>query len=220
MGLTENFTKVTNKMLATGHSAQLVAVTKTVGIDVIEQLYALGQRHFGENRAEVLTEKQAALSERYPDIVWHFIGSLQTRKVKAVLPAATYIHSLDRISLAKEINKRADKESNCFVEVNVAGEANKHGLAPEEVLPFIKQLAPYPNVKVVGLMTMAPFEATEQELHTVFAQLKQLTKDVQALQLKQAPCLEASMGMSNDYPIALQEGATFVRVGTELVTVN
>ncbi|EUJ41731.1 YggS family pyridoxal phosphate-dependent enzyme [Brochothrix campestris] len=220
MGLTDNFTKVTNKMLATGQPAQLVAVTKTVGIDVIEQLYALGQRHFGENRADVLTAKQAALSDKYPDIVWHFIGSLQTRKVKEVLPATTYIHSLDRLSLAKEINKRATEESNCFVEVNVAGEANKHGMAPDDVIPFIEQLTHYPNIKVVGLMTMAPFVASEQELHEVFAQLKQLTNDVQALQLKHAPCLEASMGMSNDYQIALQEGATFVRVGTELVTVN
>lgn len=220
MGLTDNFTKVTNKMLATGQPAQLVAVTKTVGIDVIEQLYALGQRHFGENRADVLTAKQAALSDKYSDIVWHFIGSLQTRKVKEVLSATTYIHSLDRLSLAKEINKRATEEINCFVEVNVAGEANKHGMAPTELMPFIEQLAYYPNIKVVGLMTMAPFVASEEELHEVFAKLKKLTNDVQALQLKQAPCLEASMGMSNDYQIALQEGATFVRVGTELVTVN
>lgn len=222
MSIKSNFSAVTHKIsvsaAAVGTNPQLVAVTKTVSSDVIEELYALGQRHFGENRADAISAKHDVLNERYTDIVWHFIGSLQTRKVKDILPFVSYIHSLDRLSLAKEISKRADRVIDCFIEVNVSGEDSKHGLVPEDVVSFIEKLQEYQNINIIGLMTMAPFTSNDDELKNVFSNLKTIQEDVIKQNFEWAPCTELSMGMSNDYPIAISAGATFVRVGTELVT--
>lgn len=222
MSIESNFSAVTHKIsvaaAAVGTTPQLVAVTKTVSSDVIEELYALGQRHFGENRADAISAKHDVLNERYPDIVWHFIGSLQTRKVKDILPFVSYIHSLDRLSLAKEISKRADRVIDCFIEVNVSGEDSKHGLVPEDVVSFIEKMQEYQNINIIGLMTMAPFTSNDDELKSVFSNLKTIQEDVIKQNFEWAPCTELSMGMSNDYPIAISAGATFVRVGTELVT--
>lgn len=222
MSIKSNFSAVTHKIsvsaAAVRTNPQLVAVTKTVSSDVIEELYALGQRHFGENRADAISAKHDVLNERYPDIVWHFIGSLQTRKVKDILPFVSYIHSLDRLSLAKEISKRADRVIDCFIEVNVSGEDSKHGLVPEDVVSFIEKLQEYQNINIIGLMTMAPFTSNDDELKNVFSNLKTIQEDVIKQNFEWAPCTELSMGMSNDYPIAISAGATFVRVGTELVT--
>ena len=192
----------------------IVAVTKYVSIDRAKEAVQAGLLHLGENRDEGLLEKYEALGE---EPIWHFIGSLQTRKVKQIIHKVAYIHSLDRISLAKEINKRADKPVKCFVQVNVSGEASKHGLAPEEVDNFIQQLHAFPNILVVGLMTMAPHIHDQDALRTYFRKLKKLQQDIQLLGLNNVPCKELSMGMSNDYEIAIEEGATFVRLGTSLV---
>ncbi len=148
---------------------------------------------------------------------WHYIGSLQTRKVKNIIDKVDYIHSLDRISLAKEINKRADKKMKCFIQVNVSGEESKQGLQPEEVHDFVSELKEYQNIEICGLMTMAPFTSDEQVLRSCFQKLKKLQLDIQAMNLEYAPCTELSMGMSNDYEIAIEEGATMVRIGTALV---
>src|SRR5690606_13849329 len=128
-----------------------------------------------------------------------------------------YIHSLDRLSLAKEINKRANKTINCFVQVNVSGEESKHGLSPEDTIPFIESLQQYSNIRVIGLMTMAPHTKDEMILRSCFKNLRQLQKDIQLLSLNNAPCRELAMGMSNDYEIAIEEGATYIRIGTALV---
>ncbi|MDQ0177649.1 YggS family pyridoxal phosphate-dependent enzyme [Bacillus chungangensis] len=192
----------------------IVAVTKYVSIDRAKEALQAGLVHLGENRDDGLLRKYEALGE---EPIWHFIGSLQTRKVKQIIHKAAYIHSLDRISLAKEINKRANKPVKCFVQVNVSGEASKHGLVPEEVEDFIQQLQAYPNIVVVGLMTMAPHIHDQDALRTYFRKLKELQLDIQQLGLDNAPCRELSMGMSNDYEIAVEEGATFVRLGTSLV---
>lgn len=189
-----------------------VAVTKLRTLEETEVLYEHGLRHFGENRVEGLLEKQAYFQQ--DDIKWHFIGSLQTRKVKEVINRIDYFHSLDRESLAKEINKRAEKPINCFVQVNVTGEESKHGLAPQELDGFIECLAAYPNIMVIGLMTMAPIDADDALLHQSFKHLKQLQEAIAAKNLPYAPCTETSMGMSGDYQIAIQEGATFVRIGS------
>ena len=125
-----------------------------------------------------------------------------------------YFHALDRMSLAKEINERAEKPVSCFVQVNVTGESSKHGLSASEAIPFIKSLEGFPNITVVGLMTMAPIDATDVELRRCFKDLKIIQEQVAALNLAHAPCTETSMGMSQDYPIAIAEGATFVRVGS------
>ena len=131
-------------------------------------------------------------------------------------PQIDYFHALDSLSLAKEIQKRATKVIRCFVEVNITGEESKHGFRKEDVLPFIQELADLDKIQIVGLMTMAPFGASEEVLHATFRELKELQMTVNEKHLSFAPCTELSMGMSNDFPIAVEEGATFIRIGTAL----
>lgn len=192
----------------------IIAVTKTVGLDTTQEVLAAGIRHIGENRNEGFLQKYEKIKD---GAVWHFIGSIQTRKVRDVINKLDYLHSLDRLSLAAEIQKRAEKQVKCFVQVNTSFEEAKHGLHPDEVLSFIQELASYNKIHVVGLMTMAPYTDDEQQIRTCFRMLKTLQQDVQALNLPYAPCTELSMGMSNDYKIAIEEGATYIRLGTILV---
>jgi len=192
----------------------LIAVTKYVTIERAKEAIACGVTNLGENRPEGLLEKRSEIKE---PAKWHFIGTLQSRKVKEIIDQVDYIHSLDRISLAKEIDKRANRVIDCFVQVNTSGEDSKHGLAPAELEQFIEQLAAYPNIRVVGLMTMAPFIEDETKLRTFFRELARLRNVIQAKQLAYAPCTFLSMGMSNDYEIAIEEGATHIRIGTKLV---
>jgi pyridoxal phosphate enzyme (YggS family) len=192
----------------------VIAVTKYVSIDRAREALEAGIIHLGENRAEGLLEKRELLRDKP---LWHFIGSLQTRKVKNIIDKIDYIHSLDRLTLADEINKRAGKTIKCLVQVNVSGEESKHGLTPEEAIVFIESLRPFENICIVGLMTMAPFTDDEDLVRKCFRKLRDLRVQVQALNLDFAPCTELSMGMSNDYFIAIEEGATMVRIGTALV---
>ena len=195
---------------------KIVAVTKYASNERTKEAIEAGLLHIGENRLEGLKEKQAFLTDF--NIQWHFIGSLQSRKVKEVLHSGVhYIHSLDRLSLAEEIQKRSISVVRCFVQVNVSKEESKHGLAVWELNPFIQALEQFPNICVVGLMTMAPLKATKEELRLYFRQLKKLQLEIEAMQLSYAPCDECSMGMSNDFEIAVEEGATFIRLGTVLV---
>lgn len=193
---------------------KVVAVTKYVTIERAQEAVTAGITHLGENRDTGLIEKYEAIGNR---VDWHFIGSLQTRKVKQIIDKVSYIHSLDRHSLAVEIDKRADKPVNCFVQVNVSGEESKHGISPEEVRDFIISLQELENINVVGLMTMAPHTQDEAFLRSCFRNLRMLQEEIKALGMPHAPCTELSMGMSNDFQIAIEEGATFVRIGTALV---
>ncbi|OXS77327.1 YggS family pyridoxal phosphate enzyme [Lysinibacillus sp. KCTC 33748] len=193
---------------------QIIAVTKEVSVERTQEAIDAGLIHLGENRPEGLNRKTEAIQA---DVHWHYIGSLQTRKVKQVINSFDYLHSLDRLSLAQEIEKRADKPVKCFVQVNVSGEESKHGLSIEEVLPFIESLKSFTKVQVVGLMTMAPNTAEDTIIRSVFKQLKQCQQQIAEQGFAHAPCTELSMGMSNDFEIAVEEGATFVRVGTALV---
>ncbi|AGT31447.1 hypothetical protein M493_05745 [Geobacillus genomosp. 3] len=193
---------------------RIVAVTKYIDAERALHVLDAGIADLGENRAGQLLEKYERIGDR---AVWHFIGTLQSRKVKEIIDKVDYIHSLDRLSLAKEIEKRAVRPVKCFVQVNVSGEATKHGLSPDETVPFIEQLRSFSHIEVVGLMTMAPHIEDEAVLRTCFRQLRALKERVQALRLAHAPCTELSMGMSNDYEIAIEEGATFVRIGSALV---
>lgn len=192
----------------------LIAVTKAVSNEATKEIYDLGIRHLAENRPEGLQAKKTYLPDA--DIKWHYIGNLQTRKVKQVINEIDYFHALDRISLAKEIEKRAEHTINCFLEVNVTGEESKHGINPSEIEAFIDSLQDYSKIKIIGLMTMAPIDADEATIHKAFSTLYQLKEKIQAKGISYAPCTELSMGMSNDYQIAAEEGATFVRVGTAL----
>lgn len=192
----------------------IIAVTKEVSIERTIEAIEAGLAHLGENRPEGLLAKREAIRL---DATWHYIGSLQTRKVKQIIHEIDYLHSLDRLSLAEEIEKRAENPVNCFVQVNVSGEESKHGLTREETLSLIQQLETFSKIRVVGLMTMAPNTDDTELIRSVFRQLKQLQQEIVARDLPFAPCTELSMGMSNDFEIAVEEGATFIRVGTALV---
>ncbi|BDH61058.1 YggS family pyridoxal phosphate-dependent enzyme [Lysinibacillus sp. PLM2] len=192
----------------------IIAVTKQVTTERAIEAIESGIFHLGENRPEGLLAKKEEIEDRAK---WHFIGSLQTRKVKQVINDIDYLHSLDRMSLAEEIEKRAERTVNCFVQANVSGEESKHGLAKEEVLSFIQSLSQFTKIRIVGLMTMAPNTDDEVIIRKVFSDLKKLQQEVVKLNLPYAPCTELSMGMSNDFAIAVEEGATFVRIGTALV---
>jgi pyridoxal phosphate enzyme (YggS family) len=192
----------------------VIAVTKYVSIERANEALQAGIINLGENRDDGLLRKWDVLKDKP---VWHYIGSLQTRKVKNIINIVEYIHSLDRTSLAEEINKRAERKVKCFVQVNVSGEESKHGLSTEEALIFIESLSNFENISVEGLMTMAPHTNNESEIRECFRKLRELREQVQALDLNYAPCTELSMGMSNDSGIAIEEGATMVRIGTALV---
>ncbi|WP_042471722.1 YggS family pyridoxal phosphate-dependent enzyme [Bacillus ndiopicus] len=192
----------------------IIAVTKEVDVARTNEAIEASLLHLGENRPEGLLTKTEAIEQ---PVNWHYIGSLQTRKVKQVINKIDYLHSLDRFSLAEEIEKRAEHVVKCFVQVNVSGEESKHGLTAEETIPFLRSLSEMTKLEVVGLMTMAPHSDDEQLIRSVFRNLKKLQQEVVALKLPYAPCTELSMGMSNDYEIAVEEGATFVRIGTALV---
>lgn len=210
----ENIQAVCEKVNRSSDEVKIIAVTKYVSTERAQEAIAAGVNNLGENRDEGLLEKQAVIKN---GAVWHYIGSLQSRKVKNIINKVDYIHSLDRMSLAKEIEKRANKPIKCFIQVNVSGEDSKQGLSKEEIIPFVKSLSDFKQIEVVGLMTMAPFTSDETVLRNCFRNLKLIQKEVLSLQLSHAPCKELSMGMSNDYQIAIEEGATMVRIGTALV---
>ncbi|MFZ4450222.1 YggS family pyridoxal phosphate-dependent enzyme [Salibacterium aidingense] len=194
----------------------IIAVTKYVSAARALEAVDAGIEHIGENRLEGALEKWEACSARAS---LHFIGTLQSRKVKEIVDKYDYFHSLDRLSLAKEFQKRCPegKSLKCFLQVNVSGEQSKEGLPPEEVFDFIERLKNYPAVTVIGLMTMAPFESDPEKTRPVFRKLRYLRDEIRDRDYPHAPCLHLSMGMSNDYPVAVEEGATFVRIGTRLV---
>ncbi|PDO11716.1 MAG: YggS family pyridoxal phosphate enzyme [Candidatus Reconcilbacillus cellulovorans] len=195
----------------------IVAVTKNVSAETVRALLELGVRHIGENRWQQARPKWEAIGR---EAVWHFIGHLQTNKVKDVVGRFAYVHSLDRLSLAEELERRAraaGTEVFCFIQVNVSGEPTKHGLAPAEVEPFCRRIAAFPHLKPIGLMTMAPAVADAEEARPVFRRLRELRDELNACGVLPQPLRELSMGMSNDFEVAVEEGATWVRLGTVLV---
>jgi pyridoxal phosphate enzyme (YggS family) len=206
---------VTESCQKAGRSAnavQVVAVTKYVDQETTQALLDTGVRHLGENRADKFLAKVAAFQGQ--DVVWHYIGSLQRRKVKDVINHIDYFHALDSLSLAKEIQKRADKSIKCFLQLNISGEESKHGFSVSDLDSILPELAELDKLEIVGLMTMAPFGAEAEELVAIFGQLRQVRDKINAKQLKNMPMTELSMGMSGDFDIAIQEGATFVRIGS------
>ena len=184
-----------------------IIVTKNRTNEEIQEVYSLGFRHFAENRVEKLLERQNAFPQE--DIVWHLIGPLQKRKVKQIVNRIQYFHAIDRLSIMEEIEKRLDSPLKCFLEVNVSGEASKHGFTTSEVFEAYEVAKQYEKIDVIGLMTMAPFDAGEEEIHQYFHELKEISEKMNS----EKP-LQLSMGMSQDYLIAIEEGAHFIRIGT------
>lgn len=195
----------------------VIAVTKYVSAGMTEKVLGSGLVHIGENRWQNAEEKWNALGHRG---VWHFIGHLQTNKVKDVIGKCPYIHSLDRLSLAREIEKKAaqlDIKVKCMLQVNISGEESKYGLQPEQAVPLLKEIREFNHIQVAGLMTMAPFEEESERTRPVFRGLRELRDDLNRQALTHEPLTDLSMGMSNDFEIAIQEGATWVRLGSVLV---
>ena len=190
----------------------VIAVTKYVDVATTEALVKTGIQHIGENRVDKFLEKYQALKEY--DLTWHLIGSLQRRKVKDVINLVDYFHALDSVKLAQEIQKRAERSIKCFLQVNISGEESKHGFAPDELDDVLAEIAQLDKIEIVGLMTMAPFEASQEELQDIFSKTHQLQKQLEKKQLKNMPFSELSMGMSRDFEVAIANGATFVRIGT------
>ena len=190
----------------------VIAVTKYVDIATTETLVKTGIQHIGENRVDKFLEKYQALKEY--DLTWHLIGSLQRRKVKDVINFVDYFHALDSVKLAQEIQKRAEHPIKCFLQVNISGEESKHGFAPDELDDVLAEIAQLDKIEIVGLMTMAPFEASQEELQDIFSKTHQLQKQLEKKQLKNMPFSELSMGMSRDFEVAIAHGSTYVRIGT------
>ena len=190
----------------------VIAVTKYVDVATTEALVKTGIQHIGENRVDKFLEKYQALKEY--DLTWHLIGSLQRRKVKDVINLVDYFHALDSVKLAQEIQKRAEHLIKCFLQVNISGEESKHGFAPDELDDVLAEIAQLDKIEIVGLMTMAPFEASQEELQDIFSKTHQLQKQLEKKQLKNMPFSELSMGMSSDFEVAIANGATYVRIGT------
>lgn len=190
----------------------VIAVTKYVDVVTTEAMVKTGIQHIGENRVDKFLEKYQALKGY--DLTWHLIGSLQRRKVKDVINLVDYFHALDSVKLAQEIQKRAEHPIKCFLQVNISGEESKHGFAPDELGDVLAEIAQLDKIEIVGLMTMAPFEASQEELQDIFSKTHQLQKQLEKKQLKNMPFSELSMGMSRDFEVAIANGATYVRIGT------
>ena len=194
----------------------LIAVSKTKPVEMIKEVYDLGVRDFGENRVQELTEKYDKLPS---DIRWHLIGHLQTNKVKYIIDKAYMIHSVDSLKLANEISREAVKHSvtaNILIEVNVSGEESKFGVSPEDLEDLIRKISVLPAIRIRGLMTVAPYVVDSEENRQIFIKMKQFAVDITRKNIDNVNMDCLSMGMSGDYTVAVEEGATFVRVGTSI----
>lgn len=192
----------------------LIAVSKTKPAVMLNEVYRAGIREFGENKVQELCEKHAALPE---DIHWHMIGHLQRNKVRQVIDKVCLIHSVDSVRLAEQIEQEAARIGRVIpvlIEVNAAGEESKYGLSVSETEEFIRKIAVFPHILIKGLMTIAPFVENQEENRIYFRSLRKLLVDINNKNIDNVCMDTLSMGMTNDYETAIEEGATLVRVGT------
>lgn len=193
----------------------LLAVSKTMDVPRIKQAVDCGLTELGENKVQEIMEKY----DQLPGVCWHLIGHLQTNKVKYIIDKVKMIHSVDSLKLAEEINKRAKQHNvimDILVEVNMAGEQSKFGVTPKDTLSLIQQIALLDNICVKGLMTVAPFVDNPEENRDCFRRMKQLLVDINNEKIDNVHMNVLSMGMSNDFEVAIEEGATIIRVGTNI----
>lgn len=199
-------------------NVRIIAAIKYFNIDKISEIIDAGITEIGENRKDSFLEKYELLKDK--NLTWHYFGVIKIppKLSPAFIDSIDYLHSLDSIDLANAINKTRKKPGKlkCFVQVNLSNNANRTGLTEAKVIPFIKNLAKYEKIEVVGLMTIAEMTFDDDILEGYFKTLKELQEEVQALKLPHAPCTELSMGMSNDYKLAVKNGATMIRIGTLL----
>lgn len=216
MMIKENLLRIQNSIPS---KVQLVAVSKTKPLELLQEAYTAGQRHFGENRVQELVEKYEALPK---DICWHMIGHLQSKKVKYIAPFVHLIHGVDSLKLLEEINKQAHKNNriiDCLLQFHIANEETKYGFSYEEALALVESETFFllKNVRIVGVMGMATFTEDDNRVRQEFATLTNYFSLFKNNQFKFAPYFkEISMGMSGDYLIAIEEGSTMVRVGSSI----
>ncbi|HEU5289046.1 MAG TPA: YggS family pyridoxal phosphate-dependent enzyme [Cyclobacteriaceae bacterium] len=196
----------------------LIAVSKTQPVDKIQEAYNAGQRIFGENKAQELAQKYEVMPR---DIQWHMIGHLQSNKVKYIAPFVQLIHSVDSLKLLVEINKQALKNNrkiNCLLQIHIADEETKFGFSEAEVMELLQanELKILTNIKITGLMGMATLTEDVDKIRTEFKTLKSLFEKIKLMNIPSVEMKELSMGMSNDYKIAIEEGSTLIRVGTAI----
>lgn len=192
----------------------LIAVSKTKPVEMLREVYDAGARDFGENKVQEICEKYDKLPS---DIKWHMIGHLQRNKVKQVIDKVTLIHSVDSYRLAQEISVQAQKKGlsiPILIEVNIAGEESKFGISADDTIQLVEEIAALPNLKIQGLMTIAPYVVDPEENRLYFRQIKQLSVDIKNKNIDNVSMDILSMGMTGDYEVAIEEGATMVRVGT------
>lgn len=214
LDIEENIQKACERAGRSREEVTLIAVSKTKPVSMLQEVYDCEVRDFGENKVQELVDKEEVLPK---DVKWHMIGHLQRNKVKYIVDKVELIHSVDSIRLAQTIEKEAAKKDvivPILLEVNVAGEESKFGLAPEEVLEVVEKISAFTHIKVKGLMTIAPFVSNSEENRTVFANLHKLFIDIAEKNIDNVNISILSMGMTNDYEVAIEEGATMVRVGT------
>ena len=220
--LEDNLKKVRDEIAETAlksgrdsREVKLMAVTKTVSVELINHAIACGVDLIGENKVQEVLLKRPELNLEHCKL--HLIGHLQRNKVKYIIDKACLIHSVDSVRLAETIDKEAEKHgviANILIEVNVAKEESKFGLMPEEVPEFVEKIAGFPHIRVKGLMTIAPFVENPEENRPIFAHLRKLSVDIAKKNIDNITMSILSMGMTNDYQVAIEEGATMVRVGT------
>ena len=209
-----NINESCNKINRDPNEVTLIAVSKTKPVEMLKEAYDAGARVFGENKVQEIVDKYDQMPA---DVQWHMIGHLQRNKVKYIVDKVAMIHSVDSLRLAETIEKEAEKKNvvvPILIEVNVAKEESKFGLKPEEVLPFIEQIVGFSHIQVKGLMTIAPYVENAEENREIFRELKKLSVDIAAKNINNVTMSVLSMGMTGDYMVAVQEGATMVRVGT------
>ncbi|MBE7055958.1 MAG: YggS family pyridoxal phosphate-dependent enzyme [Ruminococcaceae bacterium] len=197
----------------------LVAVSKTVGHQEVKEAIRAGVTHFAENRVQMLLDKQKDPDLIYPKVDWHLIGHLQTNKVKYLKDRVSLIHSVDSIKLVEEINKQAEKngkKTDILLELNISGEESKFGLSPEEIPVFMEKFSEFNHVNLKGLMTMAPKIAEEKEKRKIFCKLNEIFVDMNSNKIYNIHMSIMSMGMSNDFEVAVEEGSNLVRIGTSI----
>lgn len=191
---------------------EIIAATKYMTVEQTKEVVECGLTSLGENRTDMFLEKYEALKTN-PHIRWHFFGVVQTRKIKDIANRIVCLHSLDRISLAIELDKKLHKPLDCFIQVNISEEVNKQGIPANKVKTFVKQLEAYPKIRVIGLMCIAKLTFDDDVLVKSFQKMQKIKEEIEKMNLPYAPCHELSMGMSNDYKIAVKYGATKIRLG-------
>jgi len=209
----EKIKKAALKANRSPEEIKLVAVTKTATIEQIKEAISAGIKIIGENKVQEAKEKYQILTA---DTEWHLVGHLQTNKVKYAIEIFDCIQSVDSIKLAKEIDKRSlqfGKTTNVLVEVNVSGEETKYGIKPEEVELFLKEISEFSGIRVRGLMTIAPIEKDKEEVRPYFRKLREISKEIKSKNIKNVKMDYLSMGMTDDFEVAIEEGANMVRIG-------